>query len=69
MVGRTAGGMTDGEIHVLHREYRKKNVRRASSLYNSKMSTIYHVHTTMRFQNVDLTPACSVAASLLVANH
>ena len=67
-VGKTPGGVTDGEI--VCREY----VRRASSLiYNSKMPIDYeytmHVYTSMCFQKDGLTPACSVAASVLVVNH
>ena len=54
MIGRTVGGVTDGEI-----VYVENTERRASSLYNSKMSTD-HLYASMRFHKDGLTPACSV---------
>ena len=63
MVGRTAGGVTDGEIEC--REY-GKNVRKAIKF----MSIDYHIsYVSMCFQKDGMTQGCSVAASSLAMTH
>ena len=46
-------------------------VKRASSLYDSKMSTDYHniLYVSMHFQKDGMTPGHSIATTLLALSH
>ena len=65
---RLAEQLTD--VEIVCREY-SKYVRRASSLYNSKMSIDHYnvLYVSMHFQKDSMTPGCSVVASLLAVNY
>ena len=66
-VGRTAGGVTDCETWVGMQRIRQKSIKLIRQ-QDVSLPIQHHVYASMYFQKDGLTPACSVATSLLVMN-